>query len=342
MVRKGHESRMKALLSRATGGPETLVLEEVADPVPGKGEVLIDTAACAINFPDTLVIRDLYQFKPPRPFAPGSEISGTIAALGEGVEGWQVGDRVAAMTLSGGLQEKIALPAASLFKVPDGVDLNAASALLMTYGTAIYALKDRAGLKAGETVLVLGAAGGVGIAAVELAKAYGARIVAAVSSEEKAAAARKAGADDTVIYGRGPFDKDASRALAKQFKAACGADGAHVIVDNVGGDYAEPALRSIGYRGRYLVIGFPAGIPKIPLNLTLLKTADIRGVFYGDFTFREPAANRELVSELFDLWLAGKISPLVSETYPLARGGDAIARLDSRGAIGKLIVTMDG
>lgn len=333
---------MKALLSKETGGPETLVLEEVADPVPGKGEVLVNTAACAINFPDTLVIRDLYQFKPPRPFAPGSEISGTIAALGEGVEGWQVGDRVIAMTLSGGLQEKIALPAASLFKVPEGIDLEAASALLMTYATAIYALKDRAALKEGETVLVLGAAGGVGIATVELAKAFGARVVAAVSSEEKAAAAREAGADETVIYGRGPFDKDASKALAGQFKAACGPDGAHVIVDNVGGDYAEPALRSIAYRGRFLVIGFPAGIPKIPLNLTLLKTADIRGVFYGDFTFREPAKNRALVDELFALWQAGRISPLVSETYPLAQGGDAIAKLDSRGAIGKLIVTMDG
>lgn len=330
---------MKALLSKEVGGPETLVFDDLPDPVPGKGEVLVDTTACAINFPDTLVIRDLYQFKPPRPFAPGSEISGTIAALGDGVTGWQVGDRVIAMTLSGGLQQRIALPAAALFKVPDGINLTQASALLMTYATAIYALKDRAELKAGETVLVLGAAGGVGIATVELAKAFGARVVAAVSSEEKAASAHAAGADETVIYGRGPFDKDASKALAGQFKQAC-PQGADVIVDNVGGDYAEPALRSIAYRGRYLVIGFPAGIPKIPLNLTLLKTADIRGVFYGDFTFREPDKNRALVSELFDLWQEGKISPLVSETYPLERGGEAIAKLENRGAIGKLIVTM--
>lgn len=333
---------MKAVLSKDVGGPETLVVEEIEAPVPGPGEVLIDVAACAINFPDTLIIRDLYQFKPPRPFSPGGEISGTIAALGEGVEGWQVGDRVIAGTGSGGLREQVALPAARLFRVPEGVDLVQASALLMTYGTTIHGLKDRGSIAAGETVLVLGAAGGVGLSAVELAKAYGCRVVAGVSSEEKAEVARRAGADAVVIYGRPPFDKDQSKALAQQFKDAVGPDGADIVYDIVGGDYSEPALRAIAWEGRFLVVGFPAGIARMPLNLTLLKSCDIRGVFWGAFTAREPERNAAHIAELFALWQAGKISPLVSETYPLERAHEAIAKLEGRGALGKLVVTMDG
>lgn len=332
---------MKAVLSKEVGGPETLVVEDVAAPVPGKGEVLVRVAACAINFPDTLIIRDLYQFKPPRPFSPGGEISGRIEALGEGVEGWKVGDRVIAGVGSGGLREQVTVPAARLFAVPDGIDLVQASALLMTYGTTIHALKDRGDIAAGQTVLVLGAAGGVGLSAVELAKAYGCRVIAAVSSEEKADAARKAGADGVVIYGRPPFDKDLSRALAQQFKDAVGPEGADIVYDIVGGDYSEPALRAIAWEGRFLVIGFPAGIAKMPLNLTLLKSCDIRGVFWGAFTAREPARNAANIAELFALWRDGKISPLISETYPLARAHEAIAKLEGRGAIGKLVVTMD-
>lgn len=331
---------MKALLSKSVGGPDTLVLEELSDPVPGKGEVLVKVAACAINYPDALIIRDMYQVKPPRPFAPGSEISGTIEALGDGVEGWEVGDRVLAGTGFGGLQEKMALPANKLFRVPDGVSLPEASALLMTYGTTIHGLKDRGDIKAGDTMLVLGAAGGVGLSAVELGKAYGARVIAAVSSEEKADACRKAGADDVVIYPRAPFDKDMSKQLASAFKDAVGPNGADIVFDIVGGDYSEPALRAIAWEGRFLVVGFPAGIARMPLNLTLLKSCDIRGVFWGAFAAREPKRNADNIAELFGLWKDGKIAPLVSETYPLEKAGEAIAKLESRAAIGKLVVTM--
>jgi len=332
---------MKAVLSKETGGPETLVVEQIDAPVPGAGEVLVDVAACAINFPDTLIIRDMYQFKPPRPFSPGGEIPGTIAGRGGGGTGWQVGDRVICGTGSGGLREQVTIAAARLFRVPDGIDLVQASALLMTYGTTIHGLKDRGDIAAGQTVLVLGAAGGVGLSAVELAKAYGCRVVAAVSSEEKAEVARKAGADDVVIYGRPPFDKDQSKALAQQFKDAVGPNGADIVYDIVGGDYSEPALRAIAWEGRFLVIGFPAGIAKMPLNLTLLKSCDIRGVFWGAFTAREPEKNAAHIAELFELWQAGKINPLVSETYPLERAHEAIAKLENRGALGKLVVTMD-
>lgn len=332
---------MKAVLSKEVGGPETLAIEDIAEPVPGAGEVLIEVAACAINFPDTLIIRDLYQVKPPRPFAPGGEISGTIAALGEGVEGWRVGDRVLASTGFGGLQEKVVVPVGRMFRVPEGIDLVQASALLMTYGTTIHALKDRGRIEAGETVLVLGAAGGVGLSAVELAKAYGARVVAGVSSEEKGEVARNAGADEVVVYPRAPFDKDQSKVLAQQFKDAVGPQGADIVYDIVGGDYSEPALRAIAWEGRLLVIGFPAGIARMPLNLTLLKSCDIRGVFWGAFAARDPKRNAAHIAELFELWRAGKINPLISETYPLDRAHEAIAKLESRGAIGKLVVVME-
>ena len=332
---------MKALLSKETGGPDSLVIENVDEPVAGKGQVVVKIAACAINYPDALIIRDKYQFKPERPFSPGGEISGTIESVGEGVTGWSVGDRVLAGVGNGGLREKMAVESARLFKVPDGIELVDASALLMTYGTTIHGLKDRGDIAEGDTVLVLGAAGGVGLSAVELAKAYGARVVAAVSTEEKAEVARKAGADETVIYPRAPFDKDTSKELAKAFKDAVGPDGADIVYDIVGGDYSEPALRSIAWEGRFLVIGFPAGIAKMPLNLTLLKSCDIRGVFWGAFTAREPERNQANIEELFDLWKAGKISPLISEAYPLDRAHEAIAKLENRGAIGKLVVTMD-
>ncbi len=331
---------MKAVLSKEVGGPDTLVVEDLDSPTPGKGEVLIDVAACAINFPDSLIIKDMYQMKPPRPFSPGGEISGTVAALGEGVSGWQVGDRVIAGIGAGGLREQVVVPAARLFKVPEGIDLVQASALLMTYGTTIHGLKDRGDIKVGDTVLVLGAAGGVGLSAVELAKAYGARVVAAVSTEEKGEVAKKAGADEVVIYPRAPFDKDQSKAVAQQFKDAVGPNGADIVYDIVGGDYSEPALRSIAWEGRFLVIGFPAGIAKMPLNLTLLKSCDIRGVFWGAFTAREPEKNAANIAELFQLWQDGKIAPLISETYPLDKAHEAIAKLESRSAIGKLVVTM--
>lgn len=331
---------MRALLSKAPGGPETLELADAPDPVAGKGQVVVAVKACAINYPDVLIIQDKYQFKPPRPFAPGGEVSGVIDSVGEGVTGWSVGDRVIAMTGWNGLAEKVAVDAVKLQRLPDGRSFAEGSALLLTYATTIHALLDRGKLQAGQTLLVLGAAGGVGLAAIELGKAYGARVVAAVSSEEKAEAARAAGADETILYGRAPFDKDASKALAEQFKAAVGPNGADVIYDPVGGDYAEPALRSIAWEGRYLVVGFPAGIPRLPLNLTLLKSCDVCGVFWGAFAARDPKANAAHTETLFRLWEEGKINPRVTETYGFADGGRAIAKMGDRGAIGKLVVTV--
>ncbi|MFS2112270.1 NADPH:quinone oxidoreductase family protein [Sphingomonas sp. Sphisp140] len=331
---------MKALLSKQPGGPDTLILEEVADPAAGKGQVVVAVKACAINYPDFLIIEDKYQFKPPRPFAPGGEIAGVIESVGEGVTGWEVGDRVIAVTGHGGLVEKIAIEAFRLFRLPEGRSFEEGAALLLTYATTIHALLDRGHLREGHNLLVLGAAGGVGLAAVELGKAFGARVIAAVSSEEKAAAAKAAGADEALVYGRAPFDKDQSRALAEQFKAALGPQGADVIYDPVGGDYAEPALRAIGWEGRYLVVGFPAGIPKLPLNLTLLKSCDVCGVFWGAFAARDPQANQAHVEHLFRLWAEGRIAPKVTETFALADAGQAIAKMAARQVIGKVVVTV--
>jgi NADPH:quinone reductase len=332
---------MKALLSTAPGGPETLALTELPDPVPGPGQLLVRVKACAINYPDVLIIEDKYQFKPPRPFAPGGEIAGIVEAVGEGVTGWTEGARLIAMLGHGGLAEKVLVAAAMAIPLPEGRSFEDGSALILTYATTIHALADRAKLREGETLLVLGAAGGVGLAAVELGKAMGARVVAAVSSEEKAEAVRAAGADHTIVYPRGPFDKDGARALAQLFKDAVGANGADVIYDPVGGDYTEAALRAIAWEGRLLVIGFPAGIPRLPLNLTLLKSCDVRGVFWGAFAARDPKANAAHIATLFRLWEEGKIAPKVSRTWPLAEGGEAIAFMAARNAVGKLVVTMD-
>ncbi len=329
---------MKALLSRAPGGPETLELADAPDPVPAPGQVVVAVRACAINYPDVLIIEDKYQFKPPRPFAPGGEVAGIVDSVGDGVTGWQPGDRVIGMVGHGGLAEKVAVDAARLYRLPEGRDFAEGASLILTYATTIHALLDRGRLAAGQSLLVLGAAGGVGLAAIELGKAFGARVVAAVSSDEKAAAALAAGADETIVYPRAPFDRDQSKALADRFKAAGGKAGFDVIYDPVGGDYAEPALRSIGWEGRYLVVGFPAGIPKLPLNLTLLKSCDVCGVFWGAFAARDPAANAAHVDHLFRLWADGRIGPRVTGRFPLADGGRAIAQIASRDAIGKLVV----
>jgi NADPH:quinone reductase len=331
---------MKALLSSATGGPETLELAELPEPRPGQGQLLVRVKACSINYPDVLMIEDKYQFRPPRPFAPGGEIAGIVEEVGEGVQGWAPGDRMIAMLGHGGLAEKVLVGAAQAIPLPAERSFEEGSALILTYATSIHALLDRGRLQAGQTLLVLGAAGGVGLAAVELGKAFGARVVAAVSSEEKAEAARRAGADEVTIYPKGPFDKDQSKALALQFKDAVGPDGADLVYDPVGGDYAEPALRSIAWEGRYLVVGFPAGIPRLPLNLTLLKSCDVCGVFWGAFAARDPKANAAHIDTLFRLWREGKIAPTVSRTWPLAQGGEAIAHMAARKAVGKLVVTM--
>jgi len=332
---------MKALLSKEVGGPDTLVLEDVPSPQAKSGFAVVEVKAVGVNFPDVLIIEDKYQFKPSRPFAPGGEISGVVKSVGEGVTHVKPGDRVLGNTGWGGMAEELALEASRLVKIPDAMPFDDAAAFIMTYGTSWHALKDRADLQPGQSLLVLGAAGGVGMAAVELGKALGAHVIGAVSTAEKAAAVRAVGADEVLVYPRAPFDRDQSRALADAFKSAIGGDGANIVYDVIGGDYSEPALRAIAWEGRYLVVGFPAGIAKLPLNLILLKSCDVCGVFLGAFVTREPAAHRRNMAELFSLWEADKIKPLVTATYPFARGGEAIAALGARQAIGKLVVTID-
>jgi NADPH:quinone reductase len=332
---------MKAILSRAPGGPETLTLEDVADPKAGAGEVVVAVKAVGVNFPDVLIIKDMYQYKPERPFSPGAEIAGIVESVGDGVTALKPGDRVFAMLGWGGMSEKVAVEARKCFRIPDGMPFDEAAAFIMTYGTSHYALKDRGELKSGETLLILGAAGGVGLAAVELGKAMGARVIAAVSSDAKLDVAKKAGADDGIVYPRSVEEGDGQRALAAEFKRVCGKNGADVIYDAVGGNYAEPALRSIAWAGRYLVVGFPAGIPKLPLNLTLLKSCDVRGIFWGAAIDRFPDRHAEAVGELTDLYVGGKIRPVVSERFPLDRAGDAIAALSSRRTTGKVVVTLE-
>lgn len=332
---------MKAVLSKEVGGPETLVLEELPDPVAGPGQVLIDVKACGVNYPDVLIIEDKYQFKPTRPFAPGGEVSGVISAVGEGVSRFKVGDRVLASTGWGGFAEKLALEEQRCTPIPDDMPFDEAAAFVLTYGTSYYALKDRGHIKAGETLLVLGAAGGVGLAAVELGKAMGARVIAAASSQEKVDLAVKHGAESGVVYPRGPFDKDGQKALANLIKDACGPNGWDVAYDAVGGDYSEATIRAAGWNGRFLVIGFPSGIPKIPLNLTMLKSCDIVGVFWGAAVARDPKGHAQNLKELMALYAEGKIRPYVSERFPLARAGDAIAHLSSRKAMGKVVITVE-
>jgi NADPH2:quinone reductase len=331
---------MKALMSLSPGGPETLVLEDVPEPVPGAGQVRVQVRAIGVNFPDLLIIQDLYQIKPPRPFSPGGELAGVVDKVGEGVTRVRPGDRVLVSPVRSAMAEMAIGEAGNCWKIPDRMPFDEAAALMLTYGTSQHALKDRARLQAGETLLVLGAAGGVGLAAVELGKAMGARVIAAASSEEKLALAKQHGADEAVLYPAGALDKTAAKALTDRFKEACGARGADVIYDGVGGDYTEAALRAIAWAGRHLVVGFTAGIPKLPLNLPLLKSCQVIGVFWGDFASRYPDKHAANVAALMDLYLDGKIKPAVTERYPLARGADAIARLGARQARGKIVVTV--
>ncbi|MEL7488667.1 MAG: NADPH:quinone oxidoreductase family protein, partial [Pseudomonadota bacterium] len=312
-----------------------------ATPDPGPGQIRVAVKAAGVNFPDTLIIRDLYQFRPPRPFAPGGEIAGVVDAVGDGVSAYAPGDRVLAMTLHGGYATHLVVDAHAAAKTPDAMPFDEAAAFLMTYGTSHYALKDRAMLKPGESLFILGAAGGVGAAAIELGKAMGARVIAGVSSEEKAAFCKDLGADETVIYPKGDLDRDAQKALSGAIKAAAGGDGVDVVYDGVGGDYAEPAIRALGWEGRFLVVGFPAGIPKIPLNLTLLKSCQIVGVFWGAFTMRNGARHAEHVAELFQWYTEGKIKPRVTESFPLSEAAEALKRIENRAAQGKIVLTVD-
>jgi NADPH2:quinone reductase len=331
---------VKALLSRTSGGPETLVIGDLPDPVPGAGDILISVKACGVNFPDTLIIEDKYQFRPDRPFSPGGEVAGIVAGVGRNVTDIRAGDRVLGWCCWGGMAEQVAVPRAHCIPIPDAMPFDEASAFIMTYGTSHYALKQRGDLKRGDTLLVIGAAGGAGLAAVELGKAMGAHVVAAVSSDEKLALATKHGAASGVVYPRGPFDKAALRGLSGLFKQACPETGADVIYDAVGGDYAEAALRSIAWDGRFLVVGFPAGIPRLPLNLALLKSCRIVGVFWAAWMDRDPAGFQASTRDLLELYEQGAIRPIISAHYPLAQGGEAIAALAARTALGKLVVTI--
>jgi NADPH2:quinone reductase len=332
---------VKALLSQTTGGPETLAIGCLPDPVPGDDGILISVKACGANFPDTLIIEDKYQFRPERPFSPGGEVAGIVAEVGHNVSDIRPGDRVAGWCCWGGMAEKVVVTRAHCIPIPDAMPFDEAAAFILTYGTSHYALKQRGHLKPGETLLVIGAAGGAGLAAVELGKAMGAHVVAAVSSDEKLALATSHGAASGVVYPRGPFDKASLRNLSGLFKQACPENGADVIYDAVGGDYAEAALRSIAWEGRFLVVGFPAGIPRLPLNLALLKSCQIVGVFWAAWMDRDPIGFQTSAHELLELYQQGAIRPTISARYPLEQGADAIASLAARAAMGKLVVTIE-
>lgn len=328
---------MKTLLSVEVGGPDTLVLTDVDAPVAGDDEVVIDVHACSVNYPDVLIIEDLYQVKPPRPFAPGAEVAGVVSAVGENVTTLSVGDRVLAAPGHGGMAEQVVVNAASCFSIPDDMPFDEAASFLLTYGTSQHALKQRANAQPGETLFILGAAGGVGLAAVQLGKAMGLTVIAGCSSQEKVDLCIANGADSGIVYPRGPLDRDQQKALSLEIKAA-GGGGVDIVYDAVGGDFAEPAIRAMNWEGRFLVVGFPAGIPKIPLNLALLKSCQIVGVFWGAFTMVSPELHVENVAELFDMYSADDIKPHVTSRYPLSAGGEAITELAERRAKGKVVV----
>jgi NADPH2:quinone reductase len=330
---------MKAVLSKAPGLPDTLVLEDVPSPMPGKGEIVVSVKAVGVNFPDFLIIQDMYQYKPQRPFSPGGEISGVVKAVGDGVTAFKVGDKVFGSTGAGGMAEEILVPANRMNALPEFMPFEEGAALLMTYGTSHYALKDRAHIKPGETLLVLGAAGGVGLAAVELGVAMGATVIAAASSQDKVDFCISKGAHKGLVYPQNPLSRDQQKEFSDKIKEL-GGGGVDVVYDGVGGDYAEPAVRALNWDGRFLVIGFPAGIPKLPLNLTLLKSCQIVGVFWGAFVARDPKAHAANMEDLFQLYREGKIKPHISNRYPLEQAADAIKELSERRAKGKVVITI--
>ncbi|MDH4175397.1 MAG: NADPH:quinone oxidoreductase family protein [Betaproteobacteria bacterium] len=322
---------MKALLCKQFGPPGSLVLEDVPSPQPGASEVVIRVKAASVNFPDVLIIQGKYQFKPPLPFSPGSELAGVVKEVGADVHNVKPGDKVIAYTTFGAFAEEAKIDAGRLLPMPEGMSYEAAASFVLTYGTTDHALRDRGHLRAGETLLVLGAAGGVGVAALEIGKALGARVIACASSDDKLAVCRQHGADETINYG--------TEDLRERLKALTAGKGVDVIYDAVGGPYTEPAFRSIAWRGRHLVIGFAAGdIPKLPLNLPLLKGASVVGVFWGDFTRREPQAFAESARQLARWYGEGKLKPHVSATFPLEKAADAMNLLASRKAKGKVVV----
>ncbi|HEV2983332.1 MAG TPA: NADPH:quinone oxidoreductase family protein [Vicinamibacterales bacterium] len=324
---------MKAVLCKAYGPPESLAIEEVPSPTPGQGEVVISVKAASVNFPDVLIIQNKYQVKPPLPFSPGSELAGVVKSVGAGVTAFKPGDAVMAIIGYGAFAEEVKADAARVLPIPAGMDFASAAAFGLTYATSEHALCDRGALKPGETLLVLGAAGGVGIAAIEIGKVLGARVIACASTDEKLAVCREHGADDTINY--------ATEDLRERIKTLTDGKGPDVVYDPVGGAYTELALRSIAWRGRLLVVGFAAGdIPKIPLNLTLLKGCSIVGVFWGEFARREPQRFAESMKRLGRWFADGKLKPHVSRTFPLERAADALALMAERKVKGKVVVTV--
>lgn len=322
---------MRAVLCHNFCEPEGLTLEEIADPIPGANEVLIDIHATGINFPDCLMIAGKYQSQPPLPFSPGGEVAGQIAAVGQGVGNWQVGDLVIASVGHGGFAQRIVARADRLRLIPEGMDMLTAAAFSTTYGTSYYALKQRAALQSGETLLVLGAAGGVGLAAVEIGKAMGARVIAAASTEQKLQVARAAGADEVINYSDG--------LLKDKVKALTSGKGADVIYDPVGGSLFDQCMRSVNWNGRVLIIGFASGeIPKVAMNLPLLKNCQIVGVFYGAFAGREPQRFAENTAQIEALFKSGKLKPLVGKAFPMEQYAPALRCLMNREALGKVVL----
>ena len=324
---------MKAVLCKRHGPPETLTFEELPSPQPGPGEVVISVRAASVNFPDVLIIQNKYQVKPPLPFCPGSELAGVVKEVGKDVSGWKEGDRVIAFTTYGAFAEEVKTEAGRLIRLPEGMDFVSGAAFILTYGTSDHALRDRGALKAGETLVVLGAAGGVGLAAIEIGKALGARVIACASSDDKLAVCTAHGADAGINY--------AKEDLREAIKRLTDGRGVDVVYDPVGGPYTEPAFRSLAWRGRLLVVGFAAGdIPKLPLNLALLKGASAVGVYWGDFTRREPRTFADSVRQLAQWFREGKLRPHVSQTLPLRDAAKALELMAARQVKGKVVLTV--
>ena len=323
---------MKAVLCKSFGLPETLVIEEVTSPVASKGKVVISIKACGVNFPDTLIIQGKYQIKPPMPFSPGGEVSGIIKEVGEGVSHLKVGDKVFSLTGFGGFAEEVEADAKTTLRMPEGMDFITASSVMYAYGTSYHALKNRAELRAGETLLVMGAAGGVGLAAVELGRIMGAKVIAAASTDEKLELCKKYGASETINYSR--------EDLRERLKEITGGKGVDVIYDPIGGKFTEPAFRSIAWKGRYLVVGFAAGdIPSLPFNLPLLKGASIMGVFWGAFAAHEPQESLQNFQELLAFIASGKLKPHIHAQYPLERASEALSEVLDRKVMGKVVIS---
>ncbi len=330
---------MKILHCKEYGPIENLVWEDIESPTPGDDEVTISIKAAALNFPDFLIVQGLYQFKPELPFAPGNEGAGVVKKVGKNVKKLKEGDRVYFMAPYGAFAEEICINEFAVFPIADDTSFEVAASYQMAYGTSYHALMQRGELKKDDEVLILGASGGVGLAALDIAKAKGARVVAGVSTEEKAKICKDYGADDVVIYGTGPNDRDESKTFSNELKSKSTKGGYDIIYDPVGDCYAEPAFRSIGWRGKYLVVGFAAGnIPKLPINLTLLKGASIVGVFWGAFTGREFEENQKNITDINNMLSEKKINPLISKKIPMSEAVEAIELIGSRGVVGKVVL----